>query len=48
MPGVMRHPNASVAINDASPDAGMDDALASEARRWGEKLVILHKSTSAS
>ncbi|HDR9102766.1 TPA: glycosyltransferase [Burkholderia vietnamiensis] len=47
MPGVMRHPNARlVAINDASPDAGMDDALASEARRWGEKLVILRNEVN--
>ncbi|WP_455730953.1 glycosyltransferase [Burkholderia stabilis] len=47
MPAVMRHPDARlVAINDASPDAGMDDTLASEARRWGEKLVVLRNDVN--
>ncbi|WP_241308642.1 glycosyltransferase, partial [Burkholderia cenocepacia] len=47
MPAVMRHPGARlVAINDASPDAAMDDTLASEARRWGEKLVVLRNEVN--
>ncbi|WP_423370392.1 glycosyltransferase [Burkholderia sp. LMG 32019] len=47
MPAVMRHPDARlVAINDASPDVDMDDTLASEARRWGEKLVVLRNEVN--
>ncbi|KWK52852.1 hypothetical protein WT81_13640 [Burkholderia stagnalis] len=47
MPAVMRHPGARlVAINDASPDADMDDTLESEARRWGERLVVLRNDVN--
>lgn len=42
MPAVLRHPRARLlAINDASPDAEMDNTLANEAVRWGERLVVL-------
>lgn len=47
MPGVLRCPGARlVAINDASPDAEMDDMLGKEARLWGEKLVVIRNDAN--
>ena len=47
MPAVLRYPGARlVAINDASPDAEMQHTLESEARRWGERLVVLRNDVN--
>jgi len=47
MPAVMRIPGATlVAINDASPDAEMDDTLDAEASRWSGRMVVLRNETN--